>query len=105
MQSYKSIYKCLIILFIFLLSGCERFSKYKGYSRTFSWDGDYQDKTACDSSRRRKCTIVAIDALHFRNSAHQYMPNLIERELNKVCQYIFVVFYNVFYKLRNVAYT
>ena len=28
-----------------IMTGCERFSKYKGYADSFEWDGDYEDPT------------------------------------------------------------
>lgn len=44
-----------------IISGIERYSKYKGYSNTFKWLGDFVDETPWDSSRRRLTSIVAID--------------------------------------------
>jgi len=66
------------------LTGCERFSSYKGYSSTFEWTGDYQDTTPRDNSGRRMCSVVAIDALKLGNRNVQYTPNNLLRELNKV---------------------
>ncbi|KAL5277294.1 PARG family protein [Megaselia abdita] len=63
--------------------GAEQFSSYEGYAGSFTWNGDFEDDTPFDENRRRKCTIVAIDALHFVQSAHQYKEELILRELNK----------------------
>lgn len=74
--------ECLYIL------GCERFSYYNGYASTFQWTGDYIDQTPLDSFRRRKCGIVAIDAVHFQNKAAQYSKQMLLRELNKVSQMI-----------------
>ncbi|KAM7349740.1 poly(ADP-ribose) glycohydrolase [Cochliomyia hominivorax] len=75
--------ECLKPTEALIMAGCERFSNYKGYANTFQWDGNHEDNTPRDSSRRRMCTIVAIDALHFQDSAHQYHEELMQRELNK----------------------
>lgn len=70
--------ECMIIM------GCERFSAYRGYASSFAYTGNITDETPCDSSRRRKCTIVAIDAIPFSNRKLQYKENMLKRELNKV---------------------
>lgn len=72
--------ECMIIM------GCERFSAYRGYASTFMFTGNIVDKTPHDSSRRRKCTIVAIDAIPFSNRAKQYRDDMMQRELEKVGQ-------------------
>ncbi|XP_026301687.1 poly(ADP-ribose) glycohydrolase isoform X3 [Apis mellifera] len=66
-----------------IVSGIERYSKYKGYSNTFKWVGDYVDETPKDSSGRRLTSIVAIDALYFTHTQSQFNINNITRELNK----------------------
>lgn len=66
-----------------VMVGCERFSNYNGYAGTFQWAGNHEDMTPRDSSRRRMCHIVAIDALLFHQSSHQYREELMLRELNK----------------------
>lgn len=68
------------------IMGAERFSNYKGYRFSYEWTGDHKDNTSCDSFRRRKCSIVAIDARPFRlvNDPIQYKENMLKRELNKV---------------------
>lgn len=66
-----------------LMIGCEQFSKYTGYASNFTWDGNFIDNTPFDDSRRRQCHIVAIDALYFVQSSHQYREELMLRELNK----------------------
>lgn len=65
--------------------GCEQFNKYKGYASTFEWIGDYKDTTPIDPYRRRRCAIVAIDAILFRNKSSQFKEDMMCRELNKVC--------------------
>lgn len=67
------------------IMGFERFSDYKGYGPSFEWAGDYFDETPLDSFRRRKCTLVAIDAMPFpKGGAPQYREYMLKRELNKV---------------------
>lgn len=67
-----------------LIVGCERFSNYSGYASTFQWASNYVDETPLDESCRRKCHIVAIDALHFTRPSDQFRENLMKRELDKV---------------------
>lgn len=83
--------ECLLVL------GCERFSYYNGYASTFQWTGDYVDQTPFDSFRRRKCGIVAIDAIHFKSRSAQYSRDMISRELNKVCYTMFWSVFVLFY--------
>ncbi|XP_012540752.1 poly(ADP-ribose) glycohydrolase [Monomorium pharaonis] len=66
-----------------IVSGIERYSKYEGYSNTFKWKGDFVDETPRDNSGRRMTSIVAIDALYFRQSSLQFNVDNINRELNK----------------------
>ncbi|XP_071554724.1 poly(ADP-ribose) glycohydrolase [Temnothorax nylanderi] len=66
-----------------IVSGIERYSKYEGYSSTFKWKGDFVDETPRDNSGRRMTSIVAIDALYFRQSSLQFNMDNINRELNK----------------------
>lgn len=66
-------------------TGCERFSNYRGYGKSFEWDGDYVDETPSDNEGRKYCTVVAIDALFLsRNPKEQFSPAKVNRELNKV---------------------
>ncbi|XP_016993582.2 poly(ADP-ribose) glycohydrolase [Drosophila takahashii] len=66
-----------------VMLGAERYSNYTGYAGSFEWSGNCEDSTPRDSSHRRQTAIVAIDALHFAQSQHQYREDLMERELNK----------------------
>ncbi|XP_070528791.1 poly(ADP-ribose) glycohydrolase isoform X4 [Cardiocondyla obscurior] len=66
-----------------IVSGIERYSKYEGYSNTFKWKGDFVDETPRDNSGRRMTSIVAIDALYFRQSSLQFNMDNVNRELNK----------------------
>lgn len=75
--------ECLVV------NGCEQFNCYSGYSNTFKWTGGNKDETPSDDSGRRKCCIVAIDAINYRNKAHQYKEDMMLRDLNKA----FVGFY------------
>ncbi|XP_059617955.1 poly(ADP-ribose) glycohydrolase [Phlebotomus argentipes] len=63
--------------------GAEQFSEYSGYAGSFTWKGNHIDDTPRDECGRRKCHIVAIDALHFAEEAQQYQAKLMLRELNK----------------------
>jgi len=69
--------ECLVI------TGCERFSSYTGYSDTFTYSGTYKDQTLRDSENNFKTQVVAIDAMNFKNSEDQFKIDAIERELNK----------------------
>lgn len=80
--------ECLAENECMIMMGCERFSAYKGYASSFTWMGAIVDETPFDSSRRRKCTIVAIDAFPFSNRRKQYTESLMKRELNKVTPHI-----------------
>lgn len=75
--------ECLRPTEALIMVGCEMYSKYKGYSNSFVWDGNYEDNTPFDSSRRKSVHIVAIDALPFAKPSHQYREDLMLRELNK----------------------
>lgn len=66
-----------------IVSGIERYSKYEGYSNTFKWKGDFVDETPRDNSGRRMTSIVAIDALYFKQSSLQFNMDNVNRELNK----------------------
>ncbi|XP_014470896.1 PREDICTED: poly(ADP-ribose) glycohydrolase-like [Dinoponera quadriceps] len=66
-----------------IVSGIERYSKYEGYSSTFKWKGDFVDETPRDSSGRRMTSVVAIDALYFKQSSLQFNISNVTRELNK----------------------
>lgn len=72
-----------------IMIGCEQFNQYRGYASSFEWSGDFKDETPLDTYRRRKCRVVAIDALFYRSMDMQFNPNSISRELNKA----FVGFY------------
>jgi hypothetical protein len=93
------------------LTGCERFSSYTGYSSTFEWMGNYEDMTPRDSSGRRMCSVVAIDALKLGNRNVQYTPSNLLRELNKVlmsgksfiCLFTIIILHNVLHLFSSVS--
>lgn len=83
-----------------LIVGAEQYNQYSGYAFSFEFAGDFVDQTPRDSSRRRKCAIVAIDALNFHNKNDQIKEVLMRRELNKA----YVGFHhNLSYKAPPVA--
>uniref|UniRef100_A0A3Q2W6T5 poly(ADP-ribose) glycohydrolase n=1 Tax=Haplochromis burtoni TaxID=8153 RepID=A0A3Q2W6T5_HAPBU len=69
--------ECLII------TGTQQYSKYTGYAQTYQWGGSRLDTTPSDGWQRRCTTIVAIDALQFKNFLEQFQPDRLNRELNK----------------------
>lgn len=66
-----------------LLLGTQQYSKYTGYAQTYQWGGSHLDTSPSDGWQRRCTTIVAIDALQFRNFLEQFRPDRLNRELNK----------------------
>lgn len=70
----------------------ERFSDYSGYSDSFEWNGAHVDITPVDENNRRYCTVVAIDAIFYRDPRIQFNPKNLRRELNKVRFKLDVVF-------------
>ena len=66
-----------------LMTGCEQFNNYGGYSDYFRWRGSFVDETPCDSFRRKKTYVVAIDALSFHKPNLQFEEFPLRRELNK----------------------
>ncbi|GFQ04719.1 probable poly(ADP-ribose) glycohydrolase 2 [Phtheirospermum japonicum] len=62
--------------------GAERFSDYTGYSTSFRFSGDYEDKKSVDEMKRRRTRIIAIDALR-RPGNTQYSIEGLLRETNK----------------------
>lgn len=67
-----------------IIQGVERYSRYKGYSNSFKWVGDFIDETPRDSNGRLKTCVVAIDALYFKQPNVQFNMGSVIRELNKV---------------------
>lgn len=73
-----------------IMIGCEQFNDYAGYASRFQFNGDFDDRTPFDVFRRRKCRVVAIDAIPFNNLFDQFDERNLRRELNKAL----VGFYN-----------
>lgn len=67
-----------------LHTGAECYSAYTGYASTFEWAGNHHDETPYDEYGRRRTSILAIDALLYHNTAVQFRPSKVIRELNKV---------------------
>ncbi|KAL1266175.1 hypothetical protein QQF64_001850 [Cirrhinus molitorella] len=65
------------------ITGPQMYNLTSGYSKTFTWEGPYNDRTKRDMWKRRYRQIVAIDALDFKNPKEQYTKENIKRELNK----------------------
>lgn len=68
---------------VLFIIGCERYSKYTGYGHTFQWAGNFKDETPHDSSGRRRCVVLAMDALPYSSIVQEYKRETITRELNK----------------------
>lgn len=66
-----------------IISGTEQFSSYRGYATSFQFAGDFVDATPQDDCNRRKCRIVAIDALCYKNYHEQFREYNLVREINK----------------------
>ena len=81
--------ECLCSLLIFecfgdnevgYITGTEKINKIEGYSQSMRFAGNYDNKNYENS---RDDTILALDAINFRNPKEQYAKQLILRELNK----------------------
>ncbi|KAA6401416.1 MAG: putative cathepsin B4 cysteine protease [Streblomastix strix] len=77
-----------------LVEGAERFSKYKGYSRTFQYDGDYRENEEIQENGILTSRYIVMDALYFSyyqlqqfsegdDLHNQWSVQSIVRELNK----------------------
>lgn len=66
-----------------IVTGTEQFNAYSGYASSFKFAGDFQDITPVDDSNRRKCRIVAIDALSYKNYYDQFKEVNLLRDINK----------------------
>ncbi|XP_069356377.1 poly(ADP-ribose) glycohydrolase isoform X1 [Maniola hyperantus] len=66
-----------------MMIGCEQFCTYTGYGHSFQWSGDHNDETPYDSSGRRRCAVLAIDALPFHTKLQEHRKEAVNRELNK----------------------
>uniref|UniRef100_A0A2H1WDF5 SFRICE_034491 n=1 Tax=Spodoptera frugiperda TaxID=7108 RepID=A0A2H1WDF5_SPOFR len=66
-----------------MIIGAERYSKYVGYGHSFQFAGEHRDTTPRDSSARRRCAVLAIDAVPYSGLAQEFRREAITRELNK----------------------
>lgn len=66
-----------------LITGCEQFNKYSGYSKSFKWAGNFKDETPRDQFKRKMTYVVAIDALSLHKPHLQYEEFALKREANK----------------------
>ncbi|ELU08701.1 hypothetical protein CAPTEDRAFT_227402 [Capitella teleta] len=66
-----------------LMTGCQRYSDYAGYSDSFKCLGPYEDKTLRDENGQLLTEVVAIDALVARSFINQFNVRHLNRELNK----------------------
>lgn len=66
-----------------VIKGCERFSSYTGYSRTFKFNGNYKDETPRDGWNRLFTHVLAMDALFIKIYYNQFQEDKVCRELKK----------------------
>jgi len=69
--------ECLVV------TGCQRFSQFEGYSDSFRWKGNADDPSTSDQYGRRTTQVVALNAVCFRNEKSQYEAGFLLRDLNK----------------------
>lgn len=55
-----------------VITGAERVAHYGGYGNSFTFKGQYNDKTPLDSKNRIATTIVGIDAIKYGKKAKHY---------------------------------
>ncbi|KAG4101767.1 hypothetical protein H8356DRAFT_1654229 [Neocallimastix lanati (nom. inval.)] len=69
-----------------IIKGIERFSNYIGCDDGFKYNGDYDDQTPIDESKKRATEVAAIDPHYYSASTYydQYSKNEVLRELNKL---------------------
>lgn len=79
----RLITECLETNECLIMKGCERFSDYDGYAKTFRWKSNYDDATPRDGWGRRCTDVVAIDALIFHGYPRQFKSGCVIRELDK----------------------
>ncbi|GAB6028370.1 hypothetical protein CHUAL_002538 [Chamberlinius hualienensis] len=69
-----------------VIKGVERYSKSKGYAKSFQFDGNFIDTTPRDEWGRRYTALVALDATRFgskKAKMEQHKLSCILREVNK----------------------
>ncbi|XP_059178130.1 poly(ADP-ribose) glycohydrolase-like [Physella acuta] len=75
--------ECLLDTEVLIMTGCERFSSYTGYSDTFKFKEPYIDDMERDNWERRYTEVVAMDALVIKIYKEQFEKWQLNRELNK----------------------
>ncbi|CAH0714136.1 unnamed protein product, partial [Brenthis ino] len=75
--------ECLRPTEALMIIGCEQYSAYRGYGTSFRWAGARVDAAPHDAAARRRCAVLALDALPFRDARLQYRADRVARELNK----------------------
>ena len=67
-----------------IMTGCEKFSSYSGYSKSFKFKGNYIDESSRDILGRKHIQWIAMDAKSYhRNPDSQFEAENIIRDLNK----------------------
>ena len=67
-----------------IMTGCEKFSSYSGYSKSFKFEGNYIDESSRDILGRKHIQWIAMDAQSYhRDPESQYKETNIIRDLNK----------------------
>ena len=67
-----------------IMTGCEKFSSYSGYSKSFKFKGNYIDKSSRDKLGRKHIQWIAMDAQSYHtNPELQFEAKNIIRDLNK----------------------
>ena len=67
-----------------IMTGCEKFSSYSGYSKSFKFEGNYIDESSRDILGRKHIQWIAMDAQSYhRNPESQFEVVNIIRDLNK----------------------
>lgn len=84
--------ECIISMLLFeffednevgIISGAEEFSKYKGYSQSFEYDGPSNKPMRLNANGNLDETVLCLDALQFKDPSDQFRKENILRELNK----------------------
>ena len=67
-----------------IMTGCEKFSSYSGYSKSFKFKGNYIDRSSHDTLGRKHNQWIAMDAQSYHsNPESQFEAKNIIRDLNK----------------------
>lgn len=56
---------------------CIHYFLPRGYASSFEWIGDHEDKTDWDEWKRRRTTVIAMDALIFKSKSSQFKAGTI----------------------------